>query len=127
MKVLLDTHTFLWWDGDPGKLSARSLEVCQNPENTLLLSTASVWEMQIKIQLGKLKTELPLADLIEQQVDNGVEILPVQISHVLELSNLPLHHRDPFDRLLISQARVEEAVFMSADPVVAQYPVKVVW
>jgi len=127
MKVLLDTHTFLWWDGDPGKLSAHALELCQNPENTLLLSAASIWEMQIKIQLGKLKIELPLADIIEQQEGNGVETLPVHVSHVLELSNLPFHHKDPFDRLLIAQARIEEAVIMTADPVVAQYAVKVVW
>jgi PIN domain nuclease of toxin-antitoxin system len=127
MRVLLDTHTFLWWDGDPGKLSARSREVCQNPENTLLLSTASVWEIQIKMQLGKLKVDLPLAVLIEQQLENGIEILPVQVAHVLELGNLPVHHKDPFDRLLNAQARIEDAAFMSADPVVAQYPVEVIW
>lgn len=85
MKVLLDTHAFLWWDSEPEKLSQRALELFQNPENTLVLSAASVWEMQIKIQLGKLKVNLPLADLIHQQEENGIEILPVHVSHVLAL------------------------------------------
>ena len=127
MKVLLDTHTFLWWDGEPEKLSKPALGLCQNPENDLFLSVASVWEMQIKIQLGKLKVNLPLDNLIHQQEENGIEILPVHISHVFELSNLPSHHKDPFDRLLIAQARIEEMVFVSADPIIVRYPVKVVW
>jgi PIN domain nuclease of toxin-antitoxin system len=67
MKVLLDTHTFLWWDSEPDRLSPRALEICSDPENTLLLSVAGVWEMQIKIQLGKLKINMPLAELIHQQ------------------------------------------------------------
>jgi len=85
MKVLLDTHAFLWWDSEPEKLSQRAFELFQNPENTLVSSAASVWEMQIKIQLGKLKVNLPLADLIHQQEENGIEILPVHVSHVLAL------------------------------------------
>jgi PIN domain nuclease of toxin-antitoxin system len=127
MKILLDTHTFLWWDSDPERLSKAALELCGDSKNSLFLSAASVWEMQIKIQLGKLKIDLPLSDLILQQEINGVEILPVHVSHVFEISNLPAHHKDPFDRLLIAQVRVEGMVFVSADPVIAQYPVKVVW
>ncbi len=127
MKVLFDTHTFLWWDSEPGRLSQRVLELCQNPENTLLLSTASVWEIQIKIQLGKLKLNLSLADIIHQQEENGIEILPVHISHVLALSDLPSYHKDPFDRLLIAQSIIEETVFASADETIAKYPVKVIW
>lgn len=127
MKVLFDTHTFLWWDSEPGRLSQRVLELCQNPENTLLLSTASVWEIQIKIQLGKLKLNLSLADIIHQQEENGIEILPVHVSHVLALSDLPPYHKDPFDRLLIAQSIVEETVFASVDETIAKYPVKVIW
>jgi PIN domain nuclease of toxin-antitoxin system len=125
MKLLFDTHTFLWWDSEPEKLPARILELCTNPENRLLLSAASVWEMQIKIQLGKLKINMPLADLIHQQQENGIESLSVQFSHVLAVGNLPPHHKDPFDRMLVAQALVEDAVLISADPLISQYPVRV--
>ena len=127
MKLLLDTHTFLWWDSEPEKLSQRALELCQNPENMLVLSVASIWEMQIKIQLGKLRIKMPLAELIRQQQENGIEILPVEASHVFAVENLPNHHKDPFDRLLVAQAIVEEAVLISSDPLITQYPVSVAW
>jgi PIN domain nuclease of toxin-antitoxin system len=128
MKLLLDTHTFIWWDSEPAKLSPQALTVCQERTNSLLLSVASVWEMQIKLQLGKLKLALPLAEIVEsQQQRNNVEILPVLLPHVLALQNLPAHHKDPFDRLLIAQANVEEAILVSSDPVFAQYVVKIVW
>ena len=94
----------------------------------VLLSVASVWEMQIKLQLGKLKLSLPLAELIEsQRQTNNIEMLPVTLAHVLALQNLPSHHKDPFDRLLIAQANVEEAVLLSSDPMFAKYPVKLFW
>ncbi len=103
MKLLLDTHAFLWWDSEPAKLSPQVLASCQDRSNTLLLSVASVWEIQIKLQLSKLKLTLPLAELIEsQQQTNNVEVLPVALAHVLALQNLPPHHKDPFDRLLIA-------------------------
>lgn len=127
MKALLDTHAFLWWDSEPEKLSKNALALCQNAENTLFLSVASVWEMQIKIQLGKLKVDLPLSDLIQQQEENGIVILPVHLSHTLEISNLPPHHKDPFDRLLVAQAKVGEMILVSADPAIAQYEVQVMW
>ena len=127
MKLLLDSHTFLWWNNEPEKLSPHVLEMCQNPENTLILSVASIWEMQIKIQLGKLRINVPLAELIHQQEENGVEILSVEASHVFAVDTLPNHHKDPFDRLLVAQAIVEGAVLVSADPLIKQYPVKVEW
>ena len=89
MKLLLDTHVLIWWSDDIGKLSATALTACQDSANTLLLSIASVWEMQIKIQLGRLKLNLPLAELVEsQQQMNSLEILPVMLTHVLALQNL---------------------------------------
>ncbi len=128
MKLLLDTHTFIWWDSEPAKLSPQALTLCQERTNSLLLSVASAWEMQIKLQLGKLKLTLPLAEIIEsQQQRNNIEILPVLLPHVLALQSLPAHHKDPFDRLLIAQANVEEAILVSSDPVFVQYVVKVVW
>jgi PIN domain nuclease of toxin-antitoxin system len=93
-----------------------------------LLSVASVWEMQIKLQLGKLRLQLPLVEVIEgQRQTNGVEMLPIRLEHVLALETLPPHHKDPFDRLLIAQAQVEDVVLVSGDPVFTRYPIKVIW
>ena len=128
MKLLLDTHAFIWWDGEPNRVSPNALAQCQNRANELWLSVASVWEMQIKLQLGKLRLSLPLAKLIEsQQQTNGLQVLPITLAHVLAIEQLPDHHKDPFDRLLIAQANVEGAVLISHDPLFAKYPVKVVW
>lgn len=125
MRILLDTHLFIWWDSEPQQLSPQARALCDDAENTLVLSVASVWEMQIKQQLGKLKLRLPLAELIaDQQKDNGVEILPVGLSHVLALEKLPLHHKDPFDRLLIAQANAENIGIMSVDAIFKQYEVR---
>ena len=128
MKLLLDTHTFIWWDSEPVKLSPTVLKLCQDGANIILFSVASIWEMQIKLQLGKLKLKLPLEKLIKsQQQVNNIEILPVTLKHVLALESLPAHHKDPFDRLLIAQANVEGTVLVSRDPVFTSYPVNVVW
>jgi PIN domain nuclease of toxin-antitoxin system len=128
MKLLLDTHAFIWWDSEPVRLSAEVLALCQDPKNTLLLSVGSTWEMQIKIQLGKLKLSLSLAELVEsQQRVNNLEILPITLEHILGLEELPLHHKDPFDRLLIAQAKIEGATLITRDPIFANYAVKVVW
>ena len=105
MKLLLDTHTFIWWASAPEKLSEKALASCKNRDNILILSVASVWEMQIKHQLGKLKLDIPLITLIETQKDtNDLQVLPIHLTHTLALDNLPTHHKDPFDRLLITQA-----------------------
>jgi PIN domain nuclease of toxin-antitoxin system len=94
----------------------------------MLLSVASVWEMQIQLQLGKLKLNLPLAEIIEsRRQTNEIEILPVTLVPVLALRSLPTHHKDPFDRLLIAQANVEDVVLISGDPVFTKYTVKVLW
>lgn len=128
MKLLLDTHTFIWWDSDPAKLSAQVLALCGDPANTLLLSVVSVWEMQIKVQLGKLTFAHPLADLIhQQQQTNHLEVLEITLPHVLALDGLPTVHKDPFDRLLIAQANIEGAVLLSRDPIFAEYPVSFLW
>jgi PIN domain nuclease of toxin-antitoxin system len=84
--------------------------------------------MQIKLQLGKLQLQSSLAEIIEsQQKTNNLEILPVRLAHVLELDNFPLHHRDPFDRLLIAQGQVEEATLLTSDPVFAKYTSRLIW
>jgi len=128
MKLLLDTHTFIWWDSDPTKLSLSALSACQDPANTLILSVVSVWEIQIKSQLGKLKLDLPLLEIIKsQQQTNKVQILTVELGHVLKLQDLPYHHKDPFDRLLIAQANVEDVQLVSGDAVFSEYPINLIW
>jgi PIN domain nuclease of toxin-antitoxin system len=127
MKLLLDTHAFIWWDSDPTRLSAPALAALLDPANEVWLSVASVWEMVIKVQLGKLALRLPLADIVSQQRANGLRVLPVALAHVLAVEGLPAVHKDPFDRVLIAQANVEGAQLVSADPVVRQYPVRVLW
>jgi PIN domain nuclease of toxin-antitoxin system len=128
MKLLLDTHTFIWWVSEPGKLSKRALKACENKKNELILSVVSVWEMQIKIQLKKLRLKHSLTDLIiRQQTANDLQILPVSLEHVLALENLPSHHRDPFDRLLIAQSMQEQLQLVSKDKIFKQYSIKPVW
>lgn len=93
-----------------------------------MLSVVSLWEMQIKLSLGKLRLTLPLREIIEaQQQTNNVEIVPITLAHVLALESLPSHHGDPFDRMLVAQAMVEGAALVSADSNVAKYAVQVVW
>ncbi|HEY6804879.1 MAG TPA: type II toxin-antitoxin system VapC family toxin [Pyrinomonadaceae bacterium] len=125
MRLLLDTHIFLWWADHPEKLSQRMLSALEDETNELLLSVASVWEMQIKIQLGKLKLSLPLETLIKnQQETNALSLLPVTLDYVLALGPLPFHHKDPFDRLLIAQAHEDDLTLVSTDTQFSLYSVK---
>ena len=127
MRLLLDTHTFIWWDSDPARLSAVALAALRDPTNTVWLSVVSIWEILIKAQLGKLSVRLPLPDIVAQQQANGLRVLPVTLTHSLALEGLPSIHKDPFDRLLIAQAIVEGAELVSADHVFVQYPVRLLW
>ncbi|HEV7474288.1 MAG TPA: type II toxin-antitoxin system VapC family toxin [Pyrinomonadaceae bacterium] len=125
MKLLLDTHIFIWWADHPEKLSHDALSALENEANELLLSVASVWEMQIKIQLGKLTLSLPLTELLETQREtNDLTVSPVELKHVLALDALPFHHKDPFDRLLIAQCIEENLTLVSGDAQLSAYPVK---
>jgi PIN domain nuclease of toxin-antitoxin system len=125
MKLLLDTHIFIWWADQPEKLSHAVLSALEDEANELLLSVASVWEMQIKIQLGKLKLSMPLKELVRtQQETNDLRISPVALPHVLALDALPFHHKDPFDRLLIAQSIEEDLTLVSADSQFSAYSVK---
>jgi PIN domain nuclease of toxin-antitoxin system len=127
VKALLDTHSFLWWDSKSVRLSSRAIAVLQDPATLILLSVVSIWEMAIKSDLGKLTLRLPLDQLVAEQVRHGIAILPVDLGHVLAVEGMPAVHRDPFDRLLIAQAKSEGAVLVTADPVFARYPVPVIW
>jgi PIN domain nuclease of toxin-antitoxin system len=128
MKLLLDTHTFMWWDSAPHKIPESTLGLLRQPEHEVLVSLVSFWEIQIKTQLGKLTLRDDLANVVRQQQDeNNIEILPISLAHILELDYLPYHHKDPFDRLLIAQSRIESASLVSCDGVFKQYDCKVVW
>ena len=125
-RLLLDTHTFLWWDSAPGRLSATVLALCRDPSVVLYLSLVSLWE--IKIGLGELPLSLPLAEIIrDQQARHGLQILPITPAHVYALDVLPTHHKDPFDRLLIAQALTEGLSLASVDGIFSSYPVAVIW
>lgn len=132
MKLLLDTHVFMWWDSDRTRLSPGVLAACKSPANSLHLSLASVWEIQIKLQLGKLPLGQPpgqpLGDLIrDHEARNGMRLEPVMLADILALSALPAHHRDPFDRILVAQARRGGFRLVSRDPEIARYDVEVLW
>ncbi len=128
MRVLLDTHTFIWWNTQSSRLPSKVFSLIRDDSNSTFVSFASVWEIQIKMRLGKLTLPTPLPRIIEyQQQSNQIELLPIALPHIFALDNLPLLHRDPFDRLLIAQAKVENLTLLSHDPVVAQYPVEVIW
>lgn len=128
MKLLLDTHAFIWWDSEPSKLGRRALHACCDPANEVLFSVASAWEMEIKRQLGKLRLRMPLQEIVEQQrAANGIGLLDVRLPHVIQLDSLPTPHKDPFDRILVAQAIVEGATLVTADPAIEVYPVPVLW
>ncbi len=126
MKLLLDTQIFIWWDSDLARLPARMLNLIEDEANTLVLSVISLWEIQIKAQLGKLDLNRSLESIVrDQQQTNRMQILSVDAAHVFGLAELPFHHKDPFDRLLIAQALVEGLSIVSVDPVFVRYPVTV--
>ena len=128
MKLLLDTHTFIWWDSQSSQIPAGMLDLLRNPENSVLLSLVSIWEIQIKAHLGKLELRQPLLDIVQRQErQNGITILPITLAHIVELDQLPWHHKDPFDRLLIAQSRIESATLVSKDQVFGHYDCQRVW
>lgn len=127
MKAILDTHAFIWWDSDPARLSPAALALILDVNNTIFVSVASIWEIVIKSQLGKLSLGTPLADIILQQQQNGLEILPITAEHALSVAALPQHHRDPFDRVLIAQAHSEQAVLVSKDATFGRYNIVTLW
>lgn len=128
LNLLFDAHSFIWWIDEPAKLSATALAALEDENNRLFLSDVSIWEMQIKVQLGKMKLKLSLESLIDnQQRDNKVEILQIKTKHIISLDNLPFHHKDPFDRLLIAQSKVENLTIVTRDQEFPAYGAKLLW
>jgi PIN domain nuclease of toxin-antitoxin system len=128
MKLLLDTHAFLWFImGDP-RLSATARSLIEDENNEKLLSVASLWEMAIKVSIGKLSLAEPFDVLVPREIkQNGFQLLGIDMAHTAVVAALPLHHRDPFDRLLIAQAKVEQVPIIGADSVFDAYLVKRLW
>ena len=128
MKVLLDTHVFLWWITDDPRLSPLAREIIADGTNRIYFSAASGWEIAIKAKLGRLKLPGNPERFVPEQLKlNAIEALPVQLSHALHVHKLPDHHRDPFDRLLIAQAQLEKMPILTADPQISRYSVEVIW
>ena len=128
MRLLLDTHAFLWFImGDPS-LSASARALIEDVANERFLSVAGLWEMAIKVSLGKLTLSAPFDVLIPQQLTlNGIGLLGMRVDHATVVSTLPFHHRDPFDRLIIAQAVVEGMPILNIDTAFDMYAVKRLW
>lgn len=128
MKLLLDTHVLIWLVEGTDNLSQAARQAIEDEDNSLHLSIVSLWEMTIKTSLGKLQLKIPLDRILESYIiPSGIEILPIHFDHLLVLRDLPLHHRDPFDRLLISQAQAEGLTLVSSDGFFSNYSVQTLW
>jgi PIN domain nuclease of toxin-antitoxin system len=123
MRVLLDTHTVLWWLNDDATLSQRTREIIADGSNLVFLSAAVVWEIAIKQTLNKLAIPDRIYEVLDAQ---PFEPLDITTKHAREAGNLPMHHRDPFDRMLIAQARIEDLTLMTRDSHLAKYEVSII-
>ncbi len=125
MRILLDTQIWLWMLADPGRLTGTAKDLVTDPSTELLLSAASTWEIAIKTGLGRLTLPGPPTVVVPKLMEEtGVTALSIQPSHTLRVASLPPHHRDPFDRLLVAQAQLEDVPIMSADPAIGRYEVE---
>jgi len=128
MRLLLDTHAFLWFLLDDPQLSQMAKDSIANPDNDIEISPASYWEIAIKISLKKYSLPEPYEQFMERELaTNQFRILPIEPKHTAALTSLPFHHRDPFDRLIIAQAMVEQIPVISGDEVFGAYPVTRIW
>ncbi len=128
MNLLLDTHAFLWWIRDDESLGRKARKAIANERNHCFLSVASCWEMAIKKSLGRLEVPEPVDGFVaEQLAANRITLLPIDLRHVSRVSRLAFHHRDPFDRILVSQAIEEGLAIASADPIFHKYGIERVW
>lgn len=128
MKLLLDTHAFLWYITNDPLLSQNASSMISDPNNEILVSPASYWETAIKVSVGKYPLHAPFETFITQGIEgNGFKILPIEPRHAAALTSLPFHHRDPFDRMLIAQAKVESIDLVSNDSALDAYGIKRFW
>ncbi|MEB3217992.1 MAG: type II toxin-antitoxin system VapC family toxin [Nostocales cyanobacterium 94392] len=128
MKLLLDTHTFIWFVIDSPQLSSNAKTLIEDEYNEKFFSIASIWEMAIKQSLGKLAFNLPLQTFVRQQMEqNSMALLNIEIDHVTTVATMQLHHKDPFDRLLIAQAMVEQLPVIGVDSAFDAYSIQRIW
>jgi PIN domain nuclease of toxin-antitoxin system len=128
VRVLLDTHVFLWWNEDNPQLSKKARRIMADPANTLVLSAASAWEIAIKVQLGKLRLPGGAASYVQDRAAHDhMDVLPIRLEHAAALQSLPLLHRDPFDRMLVAQSRIERLSILTGDPAIRNYAVDAIW
>lgn len=125
MTLILDTHCWLWWIAEPGRLSPTTLSLLKSPDTTVLFSAVSTWEIAIKYSIGKLKLPEPPESFVPSRLErDSIDSLPIQHAHTLKIATLPHYHRDPFDRLLIAQAIVEGVPIVTADSAFRRYEVE---
>lgn len=128
MRALLDTHAFLWWVTNDPQLSPIVRELISNPDNTLYLSVVSAWEIIVKFNIGKLPLPEPPGQFIQSCLNsNNFEPLLIALPHVLQIEDLPDHHKDPFDRMLIAPAQAENMPILTIDRLIALYPAQTIW
>ena len=128
MRLLLDTHSFLWFTSNDSKLSDVAYAAIKHVNNEVFVSIASVWEIAIKVSIGKFDLRKPVDEFVEEQLESaGIELLNISVTHVAAVSHMPFHHRDPFDRLLIAQAKVENLSLVSVDAKFDVYGVTRIW
>ena len=128
MKLLLDTHALIWFISGDSRLGEQAKKAFLTQDNRLYFSKASLWEMTIKISLGKLVlAEHWLTAVEKEMISNGIQWLEIEIDHCKTLAGLPFHHRDPFDRLLVSQAISESMSIVSIDDQLSHYPLDIIW
>jgi PIN domain nuclease of toxin-antitoxin system len=127
VKLLVDTHAFLWFMAGDARLSAIARRAIEENEGGWWLSAASVWELSIKSSLNRLVLPAPAAEYVAEKVQAGLRVLSVEWVHAAAVERLPFHHRDPFDRLLVAQAQIERLAIVTRDSVFGRYGVRVVW
>lgn len=128
MRLLLDTHAFLWWIMDDSRLSSVARQHIEDGRNEVLISAATAWEIAIKCQLDKLTLPAkPEQFVVEHIASNSFSALPITLSHALHVYELPLLHRDPFDRMLVSQCQLEKLPMLTTDDLVIQYGIETIW
>jgi PIN domain nuclease of toxin-antitoxin system len=128
VKVLLDTHVWLWWVTEPERIPHSALSIIEDGRNEILLSVASSWEIAIKSAIGKLQLPEPPEDFVPRRLmRDGIGTLHIEHRHALHVARLPPHHHDPFDRILIAQTQLEGIPIVTADPRFAPYQINVLW
>ncbi|MEZ4862655.1 MAG: type II toxin-antitoxin system VapC family toxin [Caldilineaceae bacterium] len=128
MHIIVDTHSFLWFLSGSAELSNDARQIIADTNNQVSVSVAALWEIAIKVNIGKLELTRPFHEFIPEQLAvTKIEILPITLEHLAIVANLPLHHRDPFDRLLIAQAIAESLPIVSKDSIFPQYGINLIW